>query len=375
MKTTLHSILIFSVLLANAQKEKKQTIVAEKFVTIRMSTLPIAEFPKNSIPVSGITVIQSVKDSFRMGYALKGMDNSVATLKFAKPLSLVLQEQVKRMYKHEYKKGGAEILWVVKNLRFGAKSGATANSFTRIVTSPDCSYTRFNADAYISDDGNLFKKLSTIDTVFVLLNTGDGFGLDLENAIRVLLKRTLFAADIIPEQSITKMTIQEISNAASQQVNIPILIDSNYLDGIYTSFEEFLANKPSRRDYETVSDKKKKIKFTAEGQNGQKDTLEIWGLCKNGKIYKYHAETLIPIKKEGNRFIISDYVEETTRLNNKNANMGLGVAVGSGLLSIPIFFYQKSGKPLLVESIPYIDDPEKQPIATCIDMKTGELSF
>ena len=308
-----------------------------------------------------------------MGYTLKGMDNAVATLKFSKPLSQILQEQVKRMYKHEYKKDGAAIFWVVKELRFGAKSGATANSFTRIVTSPDCSFTRFNADAYISDDGNLFKKICTIDTVLVVLNMGSEHGPDLENAIRVLLRRTLLAAEHIPEQNSVKMTIEEISNEASQQVNIPILTDGNYHEGIYTGFGKFLANKPSENAYEIVMDKKKKVKFTTEGQNGQRDTIEIWGLCKDGKIYKYHNETLIPIKKEGHRFIISDYVEETTRLNNTTP--GFGLAIGYGLLSIPIFSYQKKNRPLLVESIPYIDDPERQPIATCIDMKTGELSF
>jgi hypothetical protein len=33
------------------------------------------------------------------------------------------------------------------------------------------------------------------------------------------------------------------------------------------------------------------------------------------------------------------------------------------------------GKPLLVDSIPYIDDPQKQPLATCIDMRNGNFSF
>ncbi len=72
-----------------------------------MAELPIAEFPENSIHVSGIRVLQSVNDSVRMGYAHKGLNYSIATLIFKKPITEILQKQVNRMYKHEYKKDGA----------------------------------------------------------------------------------------------------------------------------------------------------------------------------------------------------------------------------------------------------------------------------
>ena len=164
MKTTFLFILVFFALSVNAQKEKKETL-KEKFVKIDMPELPIAEFPENSIHVSGIQVIQSVSDSVRMGYAHKGMDFSIATLIFKKPLTEILQKQVSRMYKHEFKKDGSTIFWVIKDLRFGAKLGASDYTAVRImpdVATTDCSYTRFNADAYISSDGNLFKKPRSI---------------------------------------------------------------------------------------------------------------------------------------------------------------------------------------------------------------------
>jgi hypothetical protein len=365
MKTTLLSILMVSVLLANAQKEKKPTPVKEKFVTIRMSKLPIAEFPKNSIPVSGIHVIQSVSDSFRMGYTLKGMDNLLATLKFARPLGDILQEQVKRMYKHEFKKDGAEILWVIKNLRFGERPGSVYYS-----------YTRFNADAYITKGKNNFEKVCTIDTVFVIINGGD-HGSDIEHAFRVLLKRTLLAGKELPEQNAGNMTIEQIAGDASHQINTPILTDSKYLEGAYASFQEFLENKPSITDYETVVNKKKKIKLITNGQDIQKDTLEIWGLCKDGQIYKYHQAVLIPLEKQDAGFIISHHVNETRVNGNMSAVGIIGAVGGTMLLGFPVILPRKvlSNNLLLVESIPYIDDREKQPVAGCIDMKTGEFTF
>ncbi len=387
MKTTFLFILAFCGLSANAQKEKKEK-PKEKFVKIAMSTLPIADFPENSIPVSGIRVIQNLTDSIRMGYAHKGLDYSIATLIFKKPLTEILQEQVKRMYKHEYKKDGAVIFWVIKDLRFGAKLGATDYSSVLImpdVATTDCSYTRFNADAYISSDGNLFKKVCTIDTVFLVLNMAGGHGPDLENALRVLLRRTLLTGKDVLEQPVNGLTVEQITDMAAQKTIIPILIDSNYREGAYASFEEFLANSPSVKNYETIVGKKKKVKLINAAENSRKDTLNVWGICKNGEIYKYHEESLIPIERQGTGFVVSGYVENTTRRNNNNFNTGIaaglaglaagltaGVFMNSGIFITVIFI---SGKPLLVNSIPYIDDPKMQPLATCIDMKTGEFSF
>ena len=388
MKTTLLSILLFSGFLVSAQKEKKETPSKEKFVKIAMSTLPIAEFPKNSIPVSGIMVIQNLTDSIRMGYAHKGIDYSIATLIFKKPLTEILQKQVNRMYKHEYKKDGATIFWVINDLRFGAKLAATDYTSVRItpaIATIDCSYTRFNADAYISGDGNSFKKVCTIDTVFLVLNMASGHGPDLENALRILLRRTLLTGKDVLEQNGDGLTVEQITGRAAQKIIVPILIDSNYREGAYISYKEFLANNPSVKNYETVVGKKKKVKLINAAENGRKDTLNVWGICKNGEIYKYHKESLIPIERQGTGFVISGYVENTTRRNNNNFNTGLaaglaglaaqlaiGVFMNSGIFITVIFI---SGKPLLVDSIPYIDDPKVQPLATCIDMRTGEFSF
>lgn len=383
MKTILLGMLVFSGLSGSAQKEKKETPLKEKFVKIDMSKLPIADFPENSIPVSGIRVIQNLTDSIRMGYAHKGLDYSIATLIFKKPLTDILQEQVKRMYKHEYKKDGAVIFWVIRDLRFGSKLGATDYSSVGInlaIATIDCSYTRFNADAYISSDGNLFKKVCTIDTVFLVLNMGGGHGPDLENALRVLLRRTLLQGKDVLDQTVDRLTVEQITDRVAKKTTAPILVDSIYREGAYASYDEFLANKPSIKNYKTVVGKKKKLKLVNVAENDQKDTLSIWGICKNGEIYKYSKESLIPIEKRGTGFVISGYVENTTRRNNNIFNIGLAVAAGlaggvfmnSGISLTVIFI---SGKPLLVDSIPYIDDPKKQPLATCIDMRTGNFSF
>lgn len=325
--------------------------------------------------------MQNLSDSVRMGYAHKGPE--IGTLIFKKPVTEILQKQVDRMYKHEYKKNGATLFWVINDLRFGAKLSADDYSVKRLVpTAIDCSFTRFNADAYISVDGNLFKKVCSIDTVFLILNVPSGHGADLEYALRVLLRRTLLTGKEVLENKADELTIEQIAYRSAQKSVIPILIDSNYRDGAYANYTEFLANNPSIKSYETVASKKKKVTIVSAAENSNKDTLNVWGICKNGEIYKYYQEFLIPIEKQGNGFVISGYVDKTSRRNNNYANASIAGAFGglySGLVllnvGVTIAAVILSGKPLLVNSIPYIDETEKQPVATCIDMRTGNFSF
>lgn len=378
MKTAFLLLLTCFALSVNAQKDKFK----EKFVKIDMPEMPIAEFPDDAIAVSGIKIMQNLDDSFRMGYAHKGPE--IATLIFKKPVSEIFQKQVNRLYKHEYKKNGATIFWVINDLRFGAKLAEDDYSVKRFSPAIDCSFTRFNADAYISVDGNLFKKVCSIDTVFLILNIPSGHGTDLEHAFRVLLRRTLLTGKDVLENKADELTIEQIANRSAQKPVIPILIDSNYQDGAYANYAEFLANNPSIKSYETVVSKKKKVAIVSTADNNNKDTLNVWGICKNGEIYKYYQEFLIPVEKQGNGFVISGYVEKTSRRNTNYSNATLA-ATFTGLYSgVPVPFLSMgitiaavivSGKPLLVNTIPYIDEKDKQPVATCIDMRTGNFSF
>lgn len=366
MKTIFLVILLFYTLFSNAQNEKQGVAGREKFVTIEMSKLPIAEFPRKAISVSNIRVIQAVIDSFRMGYTVKGMNHSGATLKFDKPLTVILQEQATRMYKHEYKKDGVEILWVVKNLRFGEK--AAIMRYT---------YTRFNADAYISEDGIFFKEVCTIDTV-LFTETVAGHGVDIENAFRVLLKRTLLTGKDVQEKNSEGLTIKQINNQAQKQKEVTILRDSDFKEGAYMNFEEFLQNKPSIINFETAVVDKRKIRFVNSDSNASEKTLHVWGLCKQGEIYKYYDESLIPIEKQGSSFIISNYVESKSRRNRNQFFLSLMGGIASGIvLGTAVIVDANDPKriQLLVKSISHITNPNKQPVATCIDMKTGEFSF
>jgi hypothetical protein len=371
MKKILMIILICYACFANAQNEKVTTNKPEQFLTIKLDKFPIADFPENSMPVSGIQLIQLVNDSVNLGYALKGLTGTVVMLKPAKPLNDFLQEHIARMYKHEYKKNGAKMLWVLKDLHFGERL-----STLRYI------YTGFKADAYISKDGNLFKKVSSMDTV--LIAEADGvvtraYGLDIENAFKGLVKKIFKEGENMLNQSAEEKTVEQIVDQSKQNMTLPILTDTVYNEGAYASFREFIQNKPSILNFESVATEKSGIKFIKPGSNSQTETLAVWGICQKGEIYKYHEGSLIAIEKHGNGFIISNYKENTNRTNHNLFFSRMAAAqvggIAGGLIAYNAYNQARAKQQLLVKSIPYINEPDKLPVATCIDMKTGEFSF
>lgn len=369
MKTFLLNSFMFCCLCVTAQKENPVEKESENFRILKLQKYPNIDFPVTTIPISGIQVIQMVRDSVRIGYAMQGISRYIVTLKPAKPLTQFLQEHIISMFKQGFKKEGVRILWVIKELRVGEKAETMQYA-----------YTRFNTDAYISNDGNLFKKVCSIDTVFVAdygVDISIGHGANIEKALKEILKRTLLYGQDVLDQKGDEMTVTQIANDSKPQLDIPILTDQSYKEGAYKNFDEFLQNKPSITDYELVVNADKRVGFEIVGPDNQKHKLEVWGFCKNGGISKCYNNRLVSIKKLGNGFIISDYVEKVTKRNSKIFNAGLlGGAVGgiAGAL-ISLDAINLAEKIQSVNSYPYIEEAAKKPDATCIDMKTGEFSF
>lgn len=366
-RIVLSVLLIITVMFVNAQYNDDPSTEPEEFKVIKMPKFPIADFPKNSIKVAGIKLIQLVSDSVNLGYVLKGLDNHVVHIKPAKPLTPFLQEQITRMYKNDYKEGGVNILWVLKELRIGEKKGEFM----------EYAYTKFSADAYIEAPDDKYKLLTSVDTVLVKESSGDPtawHGEDIQDAFRFFLKQTLKAA--AGEQQAQAISMEQISANSKQQLNVPILTAKEYNEGAYANFREFLNNKPSVLLYQPVTIEMRKVKLIQMNDNNQVDTLAVWGICKNGELYKYEEGYLIPIEKQGNGFIISNYVKLAGRKNHSSLGLMFGLAgvIGDELIKASREKKQTE-KLMLIKSIPYIKSENKQPEASCIDMQTGELSF
>jgi len=333
-----------------------------KIKTIKMPKYPVADFPKKSVEVFEIQIIQRLRDSVQLGFILKGLDDHVGQLQPSKPLTILLQEHIVKMYKDDYKKNGVKILWVIKKLRIGERSGLLQYS-----------YLKFNADSYFLTETDKYKIAATIDTVFFSESGADvtaWHGQEIEDAMKLLLKETLKNAIGISNAE-TTYSLEDINKLSTPQLNFPILFDTNYAEGAYKNFEEFLQNKPSVVNYEPVMVVKGKSKYITGFKNSNNDSIKIWGVCKNGDLYKYTESQLVSLEKSGNGFIVSTYAENTNKRNNDVFMKSVMGGLAGGLIGLST---ANKGS-LLVKTIPGITKASKQPDACVIDMDTGELAF
>ncbi len=365
---TLNFILLLFSFLLQAQTESDKNGDAEEVKLIKMPKFPIADFPKKSVAISGIQILQLVPDSVRLGYVKKGIDNHVVQIIPAKPLGAMLNEQIERMYKNDYSHDGVALLFILKELRVGERS-----SFMEMA------YTKFNAIAYVATGNKQFRQVTIIDTVFVRESGGDvtaWHGEDIQDAFKLLLKQTLINLKDAKAIIATPQSQEEIVAQHTQQPAMPILDAAFYNEGAYANFQEFLQNKPSITMYTPVKVDKRKVILVQVKDNNQPDTLKVWGVCKNGELYKYEEGFLIPLEKQGAGFIISNYVKLSSRRNNNSLGMMFGLlGVVADELIKSSNEKKQTEKLMFVKSIPYIKNVNKQPEASCIDMKTGELSF
>ena len=358
-------------------KAQDNKLTKRETFTIKLQKFPIANFPENAIPVSDIRLIQVLPDSINLGYTTKGMMvQHVVVLRPSKPLTDFLQEHIMRMYKSSYAKNGAKMLWILKDLRFGEK----------LIPGQVYGYNRMVADSYISNDGKLYKKLFSLDTVFVVESADmvtTSYATNIETALKYLSKRSFLSAENVFNTASEERTVEQIMDQAKQNYDHRILSDTVYNEGAYASFQEFLDNKPTVLNIETVLNGDKITKFTRKGTDGQPETISIWGLCQKGELFKYDNEKLVPLERQDNGFVISAYVDNTNKMYRKASGRSMPYTfmiggVTGGLLGAMAYrdvLKAEKDKYILVRSYPYITEPDEQPIATCINMRTGEWSF
>lgn len=354
----------FSTITVGQEDENRRD---EKTKKVKMPRYYKAWLPKKSVAVSDILIMQAVPDSTRLGFVQKGMDNHKVVAVPAENLTVLLQNYITKQYENDYKKEGAKLLLVVKNLRINERTFFSAER----------AFARLHADSYLSKDGVHYNFLSTIDTVQV----GGGadvtafHGENIAAALHKLIIQSLNKAESGPVPSAGIAIDSLISDVRKVKLH-PIQKATRYREGVYINFEEFLLNNPFLKNYHAEIENTGTVKIFELNPDSTKKEISPWGLCKEGEIYKYHENRLVPIEKYGTEFMISGYIETVNRRNRNLFGAALiGGAVG-GLVGGAIGgSIANSGAERLysVTAIPYIT--KKQPEALVIDMKTGEFTF
>ncbi len=356
-------MMICSLCMYQAWSQKTSSPTDTKEKSIKFPKFPIADIPKKTYPLSTIKIVQFVTDSLHLGYIQKGMDNHTVFITPSGTLTECLQENVNKMYDHDYKKEGTEMLWVVKELRIGERSGFR-----------EYAYLRFNGDSYILSvsDGKYHPAFS-IDTVFFSESMGDVtpfHGGRIEETFKIMLTESLKNATGKMNDA-NGVSMETIAAAAKTLPDLPILSAETYNDGGYATFEEFAQNKPSVLNPEAIVDDHKKTTFFKVSADGKKDTVQLWGIAKGGELYKYFEGHPVPIERNGKSFVISGYVEKHDR-RNKGIFIGGLIAGVPGILAAGGANYKISYP---VTSVAHITNRKKQPEACIIDLKTGEFAF
>ncbi|RFM29348.1 hypothetical protein [Chitinophaga silvisoli] len=338
-------------------KNKAQDLDSGKITKISLPDPDINPDEKTAIAinVSGIQIINEVGDSTILGYVQTGMFNKWKPAALANPFTEYLQSYVDQRYHSIYKKEGAQLVIVIQEVRIGERTFSMSER----------SFLHFKAISFAGDNSGKFTQIGALDTILTKggMDVTHKHGENIIAALQILLART-------PVQSPETYTLSELKEKAAARYNVPALQAKEHADGIYLTFKDFLADKPSVTDIEYENDNNI-IRFYHKDSSGNKIYVDkFWGVRKSGALLKqYDYGALIPIEQKQNSIYLTNYLS----MSRRNNNAIIWGAAGGGMLGAAIAGTIAAGTMPLVENVPYIK--KKAPYATRVDIETGELAL
>lgn len=322
-----------------------------------MQNIPVHQF---ATAIKNIQVMVICGDNAILGILQYRTDRARALAVPDKPLQEYVQEYVNRRYSGQYKKDGKELLCVIQYLRIG-DLGRLGKSYVRI-----------KAAGFQSSDNQQFQLSCQMDTT--LSN-------DTKRASRKHSENIAQAIDLLmqavdrPKLTAAFHSREEIFDKAWERYKQPIYSADTFTNGIYTSYKEFLRNTPSIQKFRVRMEYNRIVAYHIHDDSTSNVIKDPWGMCHEGKLYRFKWNGFIPLKRNGLSFDLVDFGLET----NKNSKVSAGQVVDIvgdiyflGLPGIPPIIPSAVRGVYPVDAIPYLVDP---PIATTIDPFTGELMF
>lgn len=333
----------------------------EKVKVIRLDAKRYRADGEPLLRLSGIKVIPLCADTSQLGFVQVGITNRKVRAVPDKPYTPYLQDFVTAILGGVFVPSGRQMLWVIKDLRINETTGALSEH----------AFVRLKADAYVPADNSdkpTYRLLTAFDTV--LIKGGmDVTGKHDKNIAQAIQLFYLACEDAAGAYSAgTSMTEAAIIDSTLQQFNAPIYQDTAYNQGVYLTYQEFLANVPAIPNFEIDATKRKKIVVYTRGTDTtRKEVTRMWGVSYKGELYKYDAGELVPIERKGNAFVLSKYMDD---INRRNKSIFWG-SVAFGLVGGGIA-YSSTGVHTAT-AIPEIAG--FGPEATAVDVESGELVF
>ncbi|WPV66933.1 hypothetical protein [Chitinophaga sp. LS1] len=318
-----------------------------------------------SAKIAGIRTITVGNDTL-IGYAPVQYGNETCKLMVECSYDKWLETFVENRFGGTYASQGKQLLWAIKHISI--TSDLSAQYF----------FTRLQATVYVNGDGTAYRQLFTTDTVFTgIMNSDSNYVAGLVNAMDGLYQQSV--ARLAKAERLTinaarqkVFTVSDVINTASAEVVLPVMKDANVNEGIFTSYDAFTVNKPeSSMGVWAVPDTTKgagyvKV-YTMGADSSVQQVTKIWGICLgDNELYKYEDGKLISIERDGEGIILSRYQEPKKR---KNQAFYWRRLAANG--------WPNDTNPFCREQSVFVKhgQGDQRPVATRIDMATGELSF
>lgn len=357
-------LLIPACIIAQAQAPAEDGTPKNKHVkVIRLDAKRYRADGEALLRLSGIKVIVLCADTSQLGYVQKGMANKAVHAVPDKPYTTYLQDFVNEVFGDVYVAAGRQMLWVIKDLRINEVIHPMSEQYA---------FVRLKADAYLpvnSSDTPTYRLLAVFDKVFVKggMDVTHKHGKNIAEAIQQFYLACEDAASLYSSE--TPVTEADIVAKTLEPFNAPIFRDTAFKEGVYRTYEEFLANAPSITGFEVEQQKRKRrIVYTRSEDSLRKEVTAMWGICYKGALYKYDGEELTPIARQGNTFVLARYLRDLNKRNSSIFWSSVAAGISNG---VPL--WNVSTQLPLAKGLP--EAAEYGAAATTVDVESGELVF
>ncbi|HEY8958111.1 hypothetical protein [Chitinophaga sp.] len=352
---TVAFLAMFTGLLQPVSAQDQPEAPAQKKVSLGKAAPLTAD--SQQAKISGITVLSAVWDTARIGFLQTGLFNNKVEAVPDKEMGSYLQEYVNNTFGGIFVPGKPRLIWVVQDLRIGERTQMMGEK----------AYVRLKATAYVQTGEDSYKLLKAMD----IAHLNGGFDVthqhrnNISNAFKEFYTTGAAAIDSVLADTQPVLSLAGINAIYAQKRELPALKAPLMSDGVYLSFDSFLQNKPDIPQFETKG-KAGKVKVYAVAGDGKQTVVpSLWGIVKNGAVFKYHNKSLVGLSRSGYGYVISSYLSAYERRQTAIiAGAFVGGVAGAALGSTAALQH--------TDAFPELKLPAE---ATAIDMETGALIF
>lgn len=161
-----------------------------------------------------------------------------------------------------------------------------------------------NIDGFIKNNDGYYAAIRFDTTISKLLKAPRFAKTYFDFALTLLLLRLekIAPSTVIPQK--TKRSFNEVASHYREYKQLPVLADTVLQKGVYLTFDEFKANKPSVREFELKKGKLADVLYLGSGPNGTLPTREAWGYCDGEYVFMKAGENYYPLVRHQDSFYL-----------------------------------------------------------------------